>query len=241
MFQLRPPSRWPVFVLLAAAVVGCGSDILLPDPPGGGDNVALSKVAGDSQPGTVGEQLPVPLVVQVLTARELPAPGRHVEFILTSPGGEVTPNIAITNEAGEATAHWVLGPQLGVQSIQARMADIEGESQVAEFTAEAKPAPPDTLAAQTPLNQPGRPGQDVNTPPVVRVVDRFGNPVSGVSVAWSVVAGQGAVSEAITETGEDGTSTVTWTLGGRLGGHKLTAAIGPVHGSPVTFTATVLF
>jgi hypothetical protein len=240
MIQLRPPSWWPVFVLLVGAP-GCGSDILLPDPPGGGDNVALSKVTGDSQPGTVGEPLPAPLVVQVLTARELPAAGRRVEFVITESGGEVSPDIAITNEEGQATAHWVLGPQRGLQSIRARVADVEGDPPVAEFTAEADPAPPDTLSAQTSLSQSGRRGQEVDTPPVVRVVDRFGNPVPGVSVAWSVITGQGAVSEAITETGEDGTTTVEWTLGGRLGVHKLSAAVGPVNGSPVSFTATVLF
>jgi hypothetical protein len=228
-------------MLLAAAVVGCGSEILLPDPPGGGDNVALSKVTGDSQPGTVGEPLPAPIVVQVLTARNLPAPDRRVEFVITSSGGEVTPDIAITDQDGKATAHWELGPQPGAQVIQARMADIQGESQVAEFTAEAEPAPPDTLKAVTPLSQPGRRAQDVGAPPVVRVVDRFGNPVAGASVEWSVVTGQGAVSEPSTQTGEDGTSTVTWTLGGRMGVHKLTAAVGSVNGSPVTFSATVLF
>jgi hypothetical protein len=241
MIRLRPPSRWPVFVFLAVSAVGCGSDLLLPDPPGGGDNLALSKITGDGQTGTVGELLPDPLVVQVLTARALPAPGRRVEFVFTSSAGDVSPAVATTNEEGKATAHWVLGPEQGDQSIQARMADVEGESQTAEFKARAKPAAPDTLSAQTAVSQPGRRGQEVNTPPVVRVVDRFGNPVSGVSVAWSVATGQGVVGEPITQTGEDGTSTVKWTLGGRVGVHRLTAAIGQVHGSPVTFTATVLF
>jgi hypothetical protein len=55
------------------------------------------------------------------------------------------------------------------------------------------------------------------------------------------VTGKGSVSESITQSGADGTTTVTWTLGERVGVQKLTAAIGPVHGSPVAFTATVLF
>ena len=76
---------------------------------------------------------------------------------------------------------------------------------------------------------------------VVKVTDRFGNPVAGIAVAWTVVTGKGAVSESITQSGADGTTTVTWTLGERAGVQKLTAAIGPVNGSPVTFTATVLF
>jgi hypothetical protein len=73
------------------------------------------------------------------------------------------------------------------------------------------------------------------------VVDRFGNPVEGVPVAWQVTAGQGTVSEPISTTKADGTATVGWTLGNRIGVHKLTAAIGTVYGSPVTFTANVFF
>ncbi|HEX7336756.1 MAG TPA: Ig-like domain-containing protein [Gemmatimonadales bacterium] len=229
-----------------AGAAACGSDLLLPEPPGGGDNVALSKVGGDGQTGTVGEALPAPLVVEVRTSRDEPAPGRMVAFEFTTEAGVVTPNTAVTNDAGQAVARWELGTQPGAHTVTARMADVEGESPVAEFTAEARPASPDTLRAQSSVSQPGRRGSAVGTPPVVRVVDRFGNPVADVPVAWTVLTGQGTVSEPITPTGADGTSTVTWTLGSRIGVHKLTAAVGgaggkPVTGSPVTFTVTVLF
>jgi hypothetical protein len=242
MTHTTPRRRWPLFALFAAGALGCGgSELLLPDPPGGGDNVALSKVTGDKQTGTVGEQLPNPLVVQVLTQREQPAPGRKVAFVFTSDAGEVTPDTAVTNDDGQAVARWVLGTQPGPHAVQARMADVEGESDVAEFTAEARAAAPDTLSAASSVSQPGRRGHKAATSPVVRVADRYGNPVPGVPVAWSVTAGEGQVSEPITQTRDDGTTSVEWTLGDRIGVHKLTAAVGPVHGSPVTFTATVLF
>jgi len=43
------------------------------------------------------------------------------------------------------------------------------------------------------------------------------------------------------QTDADGKATVAWTLGNRIGVQKLTAAFGSVTGSPITFTATVLF
>lgn len=238
--------RWPTFALVVAGVAACGSDLLLPEPPGGGDNVALSKVNGDGQTGTVGEALPNPLVVEVRTSRNEPAPGRKVTFDFPAEAGVITPDTAVTNDAGQAVARWELGTLPGAHTVRARMADVEGESQVAEFTAQAKAASPDTLSAHSPVSQPGRRGTEVATPPVVRVVDRYGNPVAEVPVAWTVLTGEGAVSEAITQTGGDGTTTVTWTLGARIGLHKLTAAVGsaagkPVTGSPVAFTVTVLF
>ena len=234
-------SRWPTFALLLAGALGCSDDLLLPEPPGGGDNVLLSKVTGDNQTGTVGEELPSPIVVQVLTQRQLPAVGRRVAFEFTSGAGEVTPDTGVTNEKGEALARWVLGTAPGSHTVRARMADVAGESDMEEFKAEAKPGAPDTLSAVSDQSQTGRRGQQVDAPPVVRVADRFGNPVAGVPVAWTVTSGEGEVDETITQTGSEGTASVSWRLGGRVGVHRLTAAVGPVHGSPVTFTATALF
>jgi hypothetical protein len=55
------------------------------------------------------------------------------------------------------------------------------------------------------------------------------------------MAGEGRVGSPITTTDAAGKASVDWTLGNRIGVHKLTAAIESAHGSPVTFTATVLF
>jgi hypothetical protein len=238
----RLPAR-RVLVFLLAGALGCGSDLLLPTPPGGGDNVALAKVAGDAQIGTVGEQLPDPLVVQVLTERQEPAVNRQVEFSLTSDpaAGEVSPEVAVTDDKGNATATWRLGTALGSHTVTARIVGAASETQEAEFSAQAKAAAPDTLSPASPLSQPGRRRQAVVTPPVVRVVDRFGNPVEGVSVAWQVMAGQGEVKDPITQTGADGKTSADWTLGNRIGVQKLTATIGRGTGSPVIFTVTVLF
>ncbi len=235
------PWRRALLVLVAGSL-GCSGDLLLPDPAGGG-NVALSKLAGDNQTGTVGEQLASPLVVQVLTERQVPAPGIKVAFVLaTDPAaGQVSPDTAVTNDQGQATARWVLGTAPGPCEVVARVVKSDGVTQDEKFTAAAKAAAPDTLSAQSPLGQPGRRGQEVSTPPVVRAVDKYGNPVSDVPVAWQITAGEGTVSDPIVLTGADGRASVKWTLGNRIGVHKLTAAIGQATGSPVTFTATVLF
>ncbi|MBA3760276.1 MAG: Ig-like domain-containing protein [Gemmatimonadales bacterium] len=238
-FTLAPRA----LALILAGVLGCGSDLLLPDPPGG-ENVLLSKVGGDKQDGVVGERLQEPLVVEVKTGRGLAAIEREVEFVFTDAAGVVTPSRAITNSLGEAKASWTLGSEPGPQTVMAQLVVADTlDLQTEEFTAQAAPGAPDTLSARTPTSQPGRRSREVGTQPVIQVVDRFGNPVPQVSVAWQVVSGEGEVSEAITLTDNAGTATVNWTLGGRAGLQRLTAAVGPgpVTGSPATFTATVLF
>jgi hypothetical protein len=243
MATIPPPCRGFLVVLLAGAL-GCASDdLVLPDPPGGGENVELSKFEGDNgdnQEGVVGEKLSKPFVVQVLTPREQPAVGRRVAFVVTSPADAIKPDTVVTNSQGLATAQPVLGTAPGDYLFEARL--VTGDSvQTEQFRVAAKPAPPDTLSPVSPVSQPGRHGQDAATPPLVRVVDRFGNPVPGVPVAWQVTAGEGQTSEPITRTGSDGTTTVAWTLGNRIGVHKLTATIEQASGSPATFTVTVLF
>lgn len=228
-------------MLLLSGALACGGDLLLPDPPGGSDNVVLSKVNGDNQVGVVGEALQQPLVVKVMTVRDLPAIGKEVAFAFTSAAGEVTPAKAITNSEGVATASWKLGTQPGPQTVAAQLVVGDSAAQTEEFSAEAKPAAPDTVSAKSPTSQPGRRGHKVGTQPVVQVVDRFGNPVPDVPVAWQVITGEGQVSDAITRTQADGTTTVEWTLGNRVGVQRLTATVGPINGSPVTFTVTVLF
>jgi hypothetical protein len=235
------PVRRALVVLLTGAL-GCGSDLLLPDPTGGLVIGALTKVDGDQQTGTVGEALLTPLVVQVLTQNDEPAGGVQVTFELSDPAaGTVNPATATTNTAGEAVANWTLGTVPGSFVVSARLVGLEGDDKIEEFHAAARPGPPDTLSPQTPLAQPGRRDQKVGNTPEVRVVDRFGNAVPDVSVAWQVMAGEGRVGSPITTTDAAGKASVDWTLGNRIGVHKLTAAIESAHGSPVTFTATVLF
>jgi hypothetical protein len=117
----------------------------------------------------------------------------------------------------------------------------ESENQVAEFTAEAKPGAPETMSGESRTGQAGQRGHEVDSAPVVRIVDRYGNPVPGVAVAWQVTAGEGRVQDPITTTDALGITSAQWTLGDRIGFHQLTASIAGVTGSPATFSATVLF
>jgi Big-like domain-containing protein len=229
-------------IFLLAGAMGCASDVLLPDPAGGGGGpVALTMFDGDQQTGTVGELLN-PLIVRVL-AGDQPARGRKVAFVLREdPGaGSITPDTATTDSEGKAVAHWTLGTAPGDYLVVARLVGDETATQVAEFRAAAHAGAADTLSPASVQAQAGRRKQPVAEAPLVRVVDRYGNAVPNVSVAWQVTAGQGEVGAAATTTDADGKATVAWTLGNRIGVQKLTAAIGGVTGSPVTFTVTVLF
>jgi Big-like domain-containing protein len=226
---------------LLAGVMSCGNDLLLPEPSGTDDSVALSKVQGDEQTGTVGEQLGGPLIVRVLNARQEPVSGQLVAFEVITGQGTVTPDTATSNSAGEAVARLTLGTTPGLYEVVAGIVGADTSNQTTGFRAVAKAGAPDTLSPLSQLAQPGRKSREVDPPPEVRVVDRYGNPVENAPVSWVVTAGGGQVEGAMTRTNAEGRATTRWVLGDRAGWHKLTAAIGTVHGSPITFTATVLF
>ena len=193
-------------IIALAGALGCASDVLLPDPAGGSNGpVAMTKYTGDQQNGTVGEELPDPLVVKVVVGDQ-PAPDRKVAFLLTEDptAGTISPDTATTDPNGMAVAHWTLGTTPGDHLVVAQLVGDESASQIAEFRAAAKAGAPDTLGAASVLAQPGRRRQVVATAPVVRVVDRFGNPVPDASVTWQVTAGQGEVSAASTPTDATG-------------------------------------
>ena len=230
-----------IFILAVLSLAGCGGDLALPSSSGEG--VDLSILDGNGQTGTVGQELPLPLVVLVENGGT-PIAGHEVAFAVAGEpaAGRLEPDTAVTGSDGRAVARWVLGPEPGPHEVQATLIVTDpAPPPMAVFEASAVAGEPDTVGAASPVSQPGRIAAPVREPPVVLVVDRFGNPVGGASVEWNVTAGGGTVSSAETATGPDGKGTVNWTLGLGIGVQKLTARVEGPHGSPVTFTATVLF
>jgi adhesin/invasin len=74
---------------------------------------------------------------------------------------------------------------------------------------------------------------------VVRVVDRFGSPVSGVEISWSAQGG-GDVAPATVLTGSDGRAATQRLLGAEVGTYGTTAVAVPLPESVVTFTTTAV-
>jgi hypothetical protein len=70
----------------------------------------------------------------------------------------------------------------------------------------------------------------------VQVEDDAGKGMSGASVQWQLVAGDGSLSPASSKTNSDGQASTTWTLGTTAGDQSVRASVDGL--SPVTFRTT---
>ncbi|HEX2081779.1 MAG TPA: Ig-like domain-containing protein [Longimicrobium sp.] len=96
---------------------------------------------------------------------------------------------------------------------------------------------PASVVAITSTSQVGVVGAAVAQPPAVRVTDRQGAPMAGVSVLFAVTGGGGILSTTHATTNADGTASAgTWTLGAAPGQNTATATVTDL--APVQFVAT---
>jgi len=83
--------------------------------------------------------------------------------------------------------------------------------------------PPAAVALVSGNSQVGTAGKAVPQPLVIVVTDAEGTPVPAVRVGWSVSAG--TISVPVDSTGNDGTSSVSWTLPMEPGAYEATATV----------------
>jgi hypothetical protein len=190
---------------------------------------AVEVFAGEDQVGMAGAQLPNPIVVVVFDEDDVPVPNQPMRFQVVAGGGSVDVANAVTNDVGAAIVRWTLGPSiLAEQRLEAR-AVSSGGSTLASVTILATAGP--AAAARLEIIPP-TPG--ANTYPGVQVTDQFGNPVSGVTVTFEVIAGRGTVEGATVTSDALGRAFVgRWNLGDP-GANTIRASSGTL--TPVTYT-----
>lgn len=200
-------------LLLSAVLAACyGGTDATDRPPA---NLELR--SGDRQAATVGTTLPAELVVRVLDRRGRPVEGEPVSFVPAVGSGSVEAASVVTGRDGTARTRWTLGESArDTQRVAVAASRGQGGAiPTAEFRAVAVPDVPSVVAAVGTTLLVGAVGESLDSLGVV-VTDRFGNPIPGAPVAWSVPAGGGTVSPAVAQTGADGVARARWTLGPRL-------------------------
>jgi len=186
--------------------------------------------------GIVGRAVHDSIAILAESKDGVPVPGVEVSFDAPSAEGTVSQSVKTTGRDGLAKVSWRLGPGAGTQTLRAHAGSL-GE---VNFQAEALA---DYDSAQVaPLAGDGQDGVVATYLPdalLARVTDQFGNPLPGLALQWSFLAGGGtdaslgdpalAVGIVNTTADADGRTEIFWKLGTLAGEQEV--ELYPISGS----------
>jgi hypothetical protein len=195
----------------------------------------LELTSGDDQSAAPDTELGDPLVVRLVDEAGDGVPGQAVAWVVAIGDGAASPPSSDTDADGFASTTWTLGPESGLQTLNAVVSGVG----VVSFTATAEgdgggePSPELSTVAASPASIEAGTGLSTIT---VTVRDGAGAAVSGATVTLSATGSGNVLTQPSAPTGQNGVA--TGTLQSVVPGTKVVSAV--VNGAvAITATATV--
>lgn len=210
-------------VVAALLCAGCESAVEPPvelPPPVVAPDVRIEAVTPMEFTGIVGtEATPVPTVLATDQHRN-PVKGAAIQFELTGEGAIANASVN-TDSLGRATVGWW---KLGTAAVSQRLkVSVNGRASLV-FDVRATAGPAARIVRTQGTVQVGAAGEKLSEPLRVRVADAFDNPVPGVSVTFTVLAGEGRIEGSPVLTDALGIAeSGLWTLGSLPGMQQVRA------------------
>ncbi|KPA15626.1 secreted protein containing Peptidase M6, immune inhibitor A [Candidatus Magnetomorum sp. HK-1] len=193
----------------------------------------IIQISGDAQTGQVNMPLSEPFVARILDENSIPTGGIPVIFEITSGNGTLSVTNTFSGEQGEVHSLLSLGPDSGINTVNVM---IEGSAEKVIFS--AKGYSPGQAVYMHKISGGGQVANIdtlIPNPLIVKVTDIVDTPVSGETVYFSNISGQGTLSIGEIQTDSNGLASVGFTLGSEPGMADINASIPGVFGSPVSF------
>jgi hypothetical protein len=216
---------WPVAFMGCALIASCsGADSTGPEPPVDRipTSIQLSQVALSIDDGREGQLTATVFDQHGVAFATLPT----AMSILWSSSADSIASVTGTGQVmgqrpGQAQVSATLSPggmrasaSVHVRQVASALVRLDGDAQF------------------------GAMGTALPGPISVRVADRHGDGVAGVTVSMSVTSGGGTVASASIVTSGSGEAQTTWTLGPTEGEQTMSVTAPGLTGSPLLFTAT---
>lgn len=135
-----------------------------------------------------------------------------VAFNVAAGGGDVVPPRVESDSTGLVVTRWRTGNKAGTSTLQVRA--FEAHDTTFQISIRTISGAPTTLQLVSGDGQRARTATVVRRPPVVRVTDRFGNPVPAVRVRFATTPADASVQPQELVTDDQGNATPrVWTLG----------------------------
>ena len=195
----------------------------------------LLKTAGDGVTAVVGALVGPAPTVQARDQFGNPVPGLTVSFAVTGGAGTVTGATDTTSASGVASVgSWTLDTIAGGNALTATAGSLS-----AVFTATGVPAAPTLLIKILGDGQTAVVNTPLTNPPTVRLTDRYGNPVAGDTIDFTIMIDGGSVVDSTVETDVAGAASAgAWTIADFVALNRLQATVRGAPAVPaVQFTA----
>ena len=174
--------------------------------------------SGAEQRGTVGADLPKPVVVRVVDVNGSGVANAEVEF--SPSAGHLADSLLRTDSLGRARVSWSMGRSAGPHTLAVH---VEGVKKVAKMVVVARPARPANLSFDDAV-RPGKANRSGQPKRLYAVVtDLYGNPVPDAKVSFKATSGTVTPRRAMSDA--KGRTELIWKIGTKPGEQVLSGAV----------------
>ena len=198
----------------------------------------IQKISGDGQNGETGKALAQPFTARIYDSDSRPRAGIVVDFAVVGGDGTLSAASATSDANGFVSTVLTLGAVSGTNTVSATIRDSSPVQTVVFSAAAYGAGQAMTMSKVSGDGQVGVVGTALANPLVVRVTDISGQPVAGVNVTFTKIAGDATLAVTTpVATDDGGYAANTLNLGAATGSVSVTAAATGLVGSPAGFTA----
>lgn len=198
-----------------------------------GTMTAIVIKSGYNQSAPLLSPFPAPVVAKARDANGNGIPGVSVTFT-SNAGGTFSANPVVTNSTGLASVNYTTGTKGGNIQILANVTGFKS----AVFYEYVQPGAPTAVTIVSGNAQTAATSTLLAKPLVVKVTDKYGNAVPGVSVTFADGGAGGSFSANPVVTGSTGTASVNYTTPAKTGTVTVKATVSGVS-TAASFTLTV--
>ncbi|MBN2411433.1 Ig-like domain-containing protein [candidate division KSB1 bacterium] len=224
--------------------------------PAAANKLVKNNPNSDNQNGIVGNPLPKQIEAMVTDIYGNPIAGHQVTFEIKNNGGTLqgatgSPDVikqVTTDSKGIASIIWIMPIAPGQVQLEARATTAGGNplnNSPQIYTAFAGVDAANEMIRVTGTDLSGTVAKPLTNKLIVKIVDRFQNPVGGYPVTFTVTDGNGQVNgntQATIQSATDGTAQVEWILGNESGfeNNQVEATSSVTINSKIVFKASGL-
>lgn len=207
------------------------------------NNYRIIPISGDNQMVEVNTRLEKPLVVQISNNNGSGVANKSILFEVVKGEGKLSngrkQEEVLSDASGLAQAQLIIGSTAGENTVSVRLKD--SVNSLIYFNAYGKPTSPEQMIYISGNHQNSISGKELTHPFIVKVIDKFDNPVPNWPVTYKVINGKGYFPEKksifMTKTDEYGVAEAYFTLGDKPGFNAVRATTKGIKRGKIEFEA----